>query len=43
MTLPTFLGIGGIFGAALLRRLSAHALVPTNDPRLPESLSFENF
>jgi hypothetical protein len=43
MDLATFLGIGGIFGAALLRRLSAHALVPTNDPRLPESLSFENF
>ena len=43
MDLATFVGIGGLFGAALVRRLAAHALVPTRDPRLRESLSFENF
>ena len=42
MDLATFVGIGGVFGAALVRRLSAHALVPVNDPRLHESVSFEN-
>ncbi|HJQ96847.1 MAG TPA: hypothetical protein VJ826_00970 [Candidatus Polarisedimenticolaceae bacterium] len=43
MDLATFVGIGGLFGAALVRRLAAHALVPVNDPRLHESVSFENF
>ena len=40
--LATFLGVGGLFCAAAARRLSAHALVPENDPRLSESLGFEN-
>ena len=43
MDVATFVGIGGIFGAALVRRLAAHALVPIKDPRLSRSLSFENF
>jgi hypothetical protein len=43
MDLATFVGIGGVFCAALVRRLSAHALVPVKDPRLHESMSFENF
>jgi hypothetical protein len=43
MDLATFVGIGGVFGAALIRRLGAHALIPTSDPRLNESVSFENF
>jgi hypothetical protein len=43
MDVATFVGIGGIFGAALVRRLQAHAVVPLKDPRLSQSLSFENF
>ena len=37
------LGIGGLFFAAVFRRMSAQALMPVQDPRLPESMSFENF
>ena len=36
------IGMGGICFAALGRRLGRHALVPIRDPRLPESLRFEN-
>jgi hypothetical protein len=43
MDAATFVGVGGIFLAAAVRRLSAHALVPAKDPRLAESLGFENF
>jgi len=43
MDVLTFLGVGGFFFAAVTHRLGAHALVPVKDPRLPESLGFENF
>ena len=33
---------GGIWLGVLLRRASKHSLLPANDPRLPESLAFEN-
>jgi len=38
-----FVGIGGLFVATLARRLGQHALIPRRDPRLAESLAFENF
>jgi hypothetical protein len=37
-----FLGIGGIFFAAVVWRLARHDLVPLRDPRLAESVAFEN-
>jgi hypothetical protein len=40
--LTTFVGIGGAFLAVAVRRLGAHALLPVKDPRLTESLGFEN-
>jgi hypothetical protein len=40
--LLTFLGVGGFFLAVLVRLAIQPALVPTRDPRLAESLSFEN-
>jgi hypothetical protein len=43
MDVALFSGIGGLFFAAAIRRLGAHALIPTKDPRLSESLGFENF
>jgi hypothetical protein len=43
MDLAVFLGVGGLFFAAAVRRLSAHALLPVKDPRLSESLGYENF
>ncbi len=43
MDVAVFAGIGGLFFAAVIRRLGAHALVPMKDPRLSESLGFENF
>ncbi len=39
----TFVGIGGIWLAALTWGLSRRALVPLKDPRLAESVNFENF
>lgn len=42
MDLLTLLGIGGISSAVLIRLMVGPALVPTRDPRLAESLSFEN-
>lgn len=38
----TFVGIGGFFVAAVARGLAKHSLIPERDPRLPESLAFEN-
>lgn len=35
-------GLGGLFVFAIVRPMSRHALVPTRDPRLHESLAFEN-
>jgi len=43
LTLTTWLGIGGLFLATVTWVLGRHALVPLRDPRLIESLSFENF
>jgi hypothetical protein len=43
MDLAVFLGVGGLFFAAAVRRLGAHALVAVRDPRLSESLGYENF
>jgi hypothetical protein len=42
LDVATFVGIGGVFFATGIRRLGAHALVPVKDPRLAESLGFEN-
>jgi hypothetical protein len=42
LDIATFVGIGGCFFAAAVRRLGAHALAPVKDPRLSESLDFEN-
>jgi len=40
--LARFLGIGGIFFAALVWRLTKHDLIPVRDARLSESVVFEN-
>jgi hypothetical protein len=40
--LAAFCAVGGTFLAALGWVSSRRALVPLRDPRLPESLSFEN-
>jgi len=42
LDLAAFVGIGGVFFAVAIRRLGNHALVPVKDPRLGESLGFEN-
>ena len=42
MDLACFLGIGGIFFAALVWRLGKHDLSPVRDPRLQEAVAFEN-
>ena len=36
-------GLGGVFVGALIWRLSLAPLRPVRDPRLPESLAFQNF
>ena len=38
----SFLGVGCLFAAAVAWSLRQRALVPVNDPRLAESLAFEN-
>jgi hypothetical protein len=38
-----FVAVGGAWTFALLRRARAHVLVPVGDPRLSQSLAFENF
>lgn len=40
--LACLVGIGGIFLAGLVRTAQGHRLVPSQDPRLNESLAFEN-
>ena len=40
--IAAFVGVGGIFAAAFVRRLAQRALRPLRDPRLEESLAFEN-
>lgn len=37
-----FLAVGGIWSFVLLRRIGQRSLTPVGDPRLPESLAFEN-
>jgi hypothetical protein len=37
------LGLGGIFAWAIVRGLARYSLIPQRDPRLPESIAFENF
>jgi hypothetical protein len=37
-----FLGVNGVYSAAALFRLSRHSVVAEKDPRLEESLAFEN-
>ena len=37
-----FLGVGGLFMAVVTFQMKKHALVPRRDPRLHESLAFEN-
>ena len=43
LDLSTLLGVGGLFFAVLGWLMQRQALVPVGDPRLAESLSFENF
>jgi hypothetical protein len=40
--IAAFVGIGGWFLAATIRRMRGRALVPVRDPRVRESLGFEN-
>jgi len=42
LDITCFLGIGGVFLATALFRLARHRLIPVGDPRLDESLMFEN-
>jgi hypothetical protein len=42
LDLAALLAVGGAFVAAFGALLRRHALVPVGDPRLPESLGFEN-
>ena len=42
MDLACFVGIGGIWLAGITRLAMRHSLVPTRDPRLEDSLRFEN-
>ncbi len=43
LDLTCFAGVGGLFVAALAIQLRRAALIPERDPRLAESLAFENF
>ena len=42
MDLTAFIGVGGIWLAAVARFATGRSLVPTKDPRLEDSLRFEN-
>ncbi|UCG34417.1 MAG: hypothetical protein JSU68_07205 [Phycisphaerales bacterium] len=42
MDLTCFIGIGGLFVATAVLALREHSLIPARDPRLIESLTFEN-
>ena len=42
LTLSLFVGIGGLYLVSTALMLRGPALIPVNDPRLPESLAFEN-
>ncbi len=43
MLVGTLLGMGGLFVAAAAKRAEAASLVPEQDPRVREALTFENF
>jgi hypothetical protein len=43
MDVAVFLGVGGLFFAAAVRRMGAYPLVPVKDPRMSESLGYETF
>ncbi len=40
--LALLVGLGGLFAAAVLRNMAGRALLPQRDPRLGESVAFEN-
>lgn len=40
--LALFVGLSGLFVAALVRPMARHAWLPQRDPRLPEALAFRN-
>jgi hypothetical protein len=42
MDVACLVGLGGLFAAVVLKRLSGRSLIPEKDPRLAESLAFEN-
>jgi hypothetical protein len=42
ITVLCFVGIGGLYLFSTMLALRGKSLVPTKDPRLPESLAFEN-
>ena len=42
MEIGLVVGLSGIYFAPVFRRLASASLVPTADPRLPESIAFEN-
>jgi hypothetical protein len=42
LNFTTWLGLAGIYFGAVIWRMRRHPLVPQNDPRLEESLAFEN-
>ncbi len=42
MDLFCMLAVGGVYAAAWVLKMRRHSLVPVNDPRLAESLAFEN-
>ena len=41
--LAVLFGIGGMFVAFVIRQASQHAVRPLHDPRLADSLAFQNF
>jgi len=43
LDLTTFLAVFGLFSGAAGWLLTRRPLVPLRDPRLPESVAFENF
>lgn len=43
LDITTLVGIGGLAAAVFFWRLFSKPMVPVKDPRLPESLAFENF
>lgn len=42
MVLAGVIGVGGLCAAVVIRRMTTISLVPTHDPRLSESIAFEN-